>query len=46
MSTWCSRENARRDALMREAGPQELTEEQRLQERDLADNVLWFRYTV
>ncbi|KAK7756579.1 hypothetical protein SLS62_001416 [Diatrype stigma] len=46
MSTWCRRENARRDALMGEAGPQEWTEERRLQERELADDALWFRYTV
>lgn len=46
MSVWCRHENARRDALMRDAGPQESTEEQKLQERELADNVLWFRYTT
>ncbi|KAK3682926.1 high-affinity nicotinic acid transporter [Podospora appendiculata] len=52
MTTWCRWENARRDALSesREApgGPrlQELSEEQKLLERELADSVPWFRYTV
>ncbi|KAK0615184.1 high-affinity nicotinic acid transporter [Bombardia bombarda] len=48
MTIWCRRENARRDALERESGgrPSELTEEQKLLERELADDVPWFRYTV
>ncbi|KAK3381765.1 high-affinity nicotinic acid transporter [Podospora didyma] len=51
MTVWCRRENTRRDALAdggsTGAGvPQSLTDEQKLLERDLADRVLWFRYTV
>ncbi|KAF2821166.1 high-affinity nicotinic acid transporter [Ophiobolus disseminans] len=46
MSTWCGRENARRDKIALEAGSQELTEEQKSLERELADNVPWFRYTT
>ncbi|KAI1870415.1 uncharacterized protein JN550_005343 [Neoarthrinium moseri] len=44
MTIWCRKENARRDTLTRELGVQELTEEQKILERELADNVLWFRY--
>jgi hypothetical protein len=39
-------ENTRRDKVAAEAGSQGLTEEQKLLERELADNVPWFRYTV
>lgn len=46
MTIWCRRENARRDAVAREAGVQELTEEQKVLERELADNVPWFRYQI
>jgi hypothetical protein len=46
MMIWCTRENARRDKVAREAGVEELTEEQKLLERELADSVPWFRYTV
>jgi hypothetical protein len=46
MSTWCKRENSRRDKIASEMGAQELTEEQKLMERELADNVPWFRYTT
>lgn len=46
MSTWCRLENARRDKFAREQGVQELTEEQKLLEKELADSVPWFRYTV
>ncbi|KAK3317016.1 high-affinity nicotinic acid transporter [Apodospora peruviana] len=46
MTTWCSRENARRDQVAAGAGsPEELTEEQKMLERELADDVPWFRYT-
>ncbi|KAH7024886.1 high-affinity nicotinic acid transporter [Microdochium trichocladiopsis] len=45
MTVWVRRENARRDKIANEAGVQELTEEQKLNERELADNVPWFRYT-
>ena len=46
MSTWCRMENTKRDKIALEAGAQELTEEQKLLERELADNVPWFRYTT
>ncbi|KAK8021586.1 hypothetical protein PG990_006724 [Apiospora arundinis] len=46
MTIWCRRENARRDAMAQQQGSQELTEEQRKLERELADNVPWFRYTI
>jgi hypothetical protein len=46
MTIWCRRENARRDAIASELGVQELTVEQKLQERELADSVPWFRYTI
>ncbi|KAF9693238.1 hypothetical protein EKO04_008834 [Ascochyta lentis] len=46
MSTWCRLENTRRDKVAQQMGAQELTEEQKLLERELADNVPWFRYTT
>ena len=46
MTTWCRIENARRDKIALETGVQELTEERKLMERELADGVPWFRYTV
>jgi len=45
MSFWCKRENARRDELSPELKVDELTEEQKGMERELADSVPWFRYT-
>jgi hypothetical protein len=46
MSTWCAKENARRDRIAAEVGRQELTDDQKALERELADNVPWFRYTT
>lgn len=46
MSYWCGLENARRDKAALEVGEQELTEEQKALEQELADSVPWFRYTV
>jgi hypothetical protein len=46
MSTWCARENKRRDKVAEEMASRELTEEQKALERELADNVPWFRYTT
>lgn len=46
MSIWCQLENARRDKIAAERDVQDLTEEQKLLERELADNVPWFRYAV
>jgi len=46
MTTWCRRENARRDALPAGAPVEELTEEQKKLEAELADSVPWFRYSI
>ncbi|KAL6704965.1 hypothetical protein ACN47E_007510 [Coniothyrium glycines] len=46
MSTWCRLENTRRDKIALAQGTQELSTEQKLLERELADNVPWFRYTT
>jgi len=46
MTMWFKWENARRDKIALETGSQELTEEQKLLERELADYVPWFRYTI
>jgi hypothetical protein len=46
MSTWCRLENARRDKVAAEVRSSELTANQALLEKELADNVPWFRYTV
>jgi len=46
MTIWCRQENKRRDAVSREAGAQELTDQQKAEERELADNAPWFRYTI
>jgi hypothetical protein len=46
MTLWCRRENARRDDIDDRPVGAELTEAQREMERDMADNVPWFRYTV
>lgn len=52
MSIWCRRENARRDAAAAAAlastgddGGAELTTEQKLEERERADDVPWFRFS-
>jgi len=45
MTVWCRRENARRDATM-SGGPVELTEDQKMIEQELAEDVPWFRFTV
>lgn len=46
MTTWCRLENEKRDNMVTETSAQELTSEQKAMERELADNVPWFRYTV
>jgi len=46
MTIWCRRENARRDALGGNALPHELTEEEKMMEREQADSVVWFRYQI
>jgi hypothetical protein len=46
MTIWCRRENSRRDKVAREVGARELTLEQKMREREQADNVPWFRYTI
>lgn len=45
MTIWCRRENARRDRVSSETGVRHLTDEQKAQEAELADNAPWFRYT-
>jgi hypothetical protein len=44
MSTWCRLENKKREKVAQQTGVQELTDEQKMLERELADNVPWFRY--
>jgi len=46
MSTWCLMENKRRDRVAAESIPRDLTEEELILEKELADSVPWFRYTV
>lgn len=46
MMIWYTRENAHRDRVVREAGVDDITEDQKRLERELADDVSWFRYTV
>ncbi|KAF2127679.1 high-affinity nicotinic acid transporter [Dothidotthia symphoricarpi CBS 119687] len=46
MSTWCRLENTRRDKKVVELAAQDLTEEQKRSESELADSVPWFRYTT
>ncbi|GKT63087.1 high-affinity nicotinic acid transporter [Colletotrichum tofieldiae] len=46
MTIWCRKENARRDLVASQVGVQELSEEQKALEAELADNVPWFRYTI
>lgn len=46
MTIWCRRENARRDALARVTANDVIPSEQKMLERELADDVLWFRYTI
>ncbi|KAI1204387.1 high-affinity nicotinic acid transporter [Annulohypoxylon truncatum] len=46
MTIWCRGENARRDTIARQTLIVELTVEQKMQERELADGVPWFRYTI
>jgi hypothetical protein len=46
MTTWTRMENSRRDKVAGERGPVSLTEEQKIEDTELADNAPWFRYTV
>ncbi|KUI71877.1 hypothetical protein VM1G_07478 [Cytospora mali] len=46
MTVWYRLENARRDRVSDEVGSQELTVEQKVLERELADDAPFFRYTV
>lgn len=46
MSIWCRLENARRNQVSGDTQNQELTEEQKLRERELGDNAPSFRYSV
>lgn len=48
MTTWFRIENARRDkiAMEQDGRQRQLSAEQKTLERELADNVPWFRYTT
>lgn len=46
MTIWYRIENARRDRVSAEVSRQEMTEEQKALEQELADNAPFFRYTV
>ena len=50
MTTWCKRENARRDALpsTNSGGvlDGELTDEQKAREEEMAESVEWFRFII
>jgi hypothetical protein len=46
MTVYLRYENARRDALAQEQGQMTPSEEQKLEEIEMADNASWFRYTV
>lgn len=46
MTIWCRKENARRDAFTGSLSRDNLTEEEKTREKELADDVPWFRYTV
>lgn len=46
MTIYYRLENARRDRVTGELAGQELTEEQKALEQELADNAPFFRYTV
>lgn len=46
MTIWYRLENARRDRVTGDIAGQELTEEQKALEQELADNAPFFRYTV
>lgn len=46
MTVYLRHENARRDALAQEQGQTTVSEEQKLEEEEMADNASWFRYTV
>ena len=47
MTLWCRRENVRRNVLSIASGaPREVTEQRKAIEKDLADDVPWFRFTV
>jgi len=46
MTSYYRRENARRDKIARPQSTQDLTDEQKMEEQELADDAPWFRYTV
>jgi hypothetical protein len=46
MTIWCRRENARRDLKAAATGMGELSDSQKAEEAELADDVPWFRYTI
>jgi hypothetical protein len=46
MTTYLRIENARRDKIAEQTGQTSYTEDQELEQIELADNAPWFRYTV
>lgn len=46
MTIWCRLENARRDRICGDNPNPELTEEQKLRERELGDHAPSFRYSI
>ena len=46
MMVYLRHENARRDALVQEQGQVTISEEQKLEELEMADDASWFRYTI
>jgi len=46
MTTYLRFENSRRDAIASESVAIEYTDDEELEQMDLADNAPWFRYTV
>lgn len=46
MTIWCRFENARRDRICGDVPAPELTEEQKLRERELGDKAPSFRYMI
>lgn len=46
MTVYLRRENARRDALAAVAERSDYSDEEKLEQMEIADNAPWFRYTV
>jgi hypothetical protein len=46
MTIYLRRENSRRDAVAAQQGQTTVTQEQKIEGRELAENAPWFRYIV